>query len=51
MTPFAPMVMADLKDTFIRVPLWLMKERPQRIKSNNKVRQQVDPEPRKEPGQ
>ncbi len=51
MTPFAPMVMADLKDTFIRAPLWLMKERPQRIKSGNKVRQQVDPEPRKEPGQ
>ncbi|MDQ0113595.1 spore germination protein [Paenibacillus harenae] len=51
MTPFAPFVGPDLKDTFVRAPLWLMKERPQRIKSDNKVRQQVDPELRKEPGQ
>lgn len=51
MTPFAPLVGPDLKDTFIRAPLWMMRERPQRIKSDNKVRQQAEPELRKEPGQ
>lgn len=51
LTPFAPMIMKDMKDTFLRLPVWMMKERPQRIPSDNKVRQQLDPELREEPGQ
>lgn len=49
--PFAPLFLKDMKDTLVRAPLWLMRERPQRISDKNRIRQKADPEPRKEPSQ
>ncbi len=49
--PFAPLKIKDLKDTLVRAPLWLMRERPQKLAVQNPVREQIEPEPRKEPGQ
>ncbi|MBD2868350.1 spore germination protein [Paenibacillus arenilitoris] len=49
--PFAPLYFKDLKDTLVRAPLWLMRERPQKLAVNNPVREQIELEPRKEPGQ
>lgn len=51
LTPFAPFKLKDLKDTLVRAPLWLMRERPQLLPSKNKIRQQTEIEPRKEPKQ
>lgn len=36
--PFAPLVVKDLKDTFLRLPLKTMWKRPDITKTNNKVR-------------
>lgn len=47
--PFAPLFLKDMKDTLVRAPLWLMKERPQNLASNNSVREDMEIEPRKEP--
>ncbi|WP_082311061.1 spore germination protein [Paenibacillus sp. FJAT-27812] len=49
--PFAPMFPRDMKDTLIRAPLWKMRDRPQKLATENVVRQEVHPEHRKEPGQ
>jgi len=49
--PFAPMYLKDMKDTLVRAPLWLMRERPQKLDSNNSVRQDIETEQRKEPQQ
>lgn len=51
MKPFAPLYVKDLKDTLVRAPLWLMHERPQKLEAKDMVREQTDPEPRKEPSQ
>ncbi|WP_020615037.1 spore germination protein [Paenibacillus daejeonensis] len=39
MQPFAPFIWKDIKDTFIRVPVFLMKERPSSYGSPNRRRQ------------
>ncbi len=49
--PFGPLFAKDLKDTLVRAPLWMMKERPQRLADHNPVRQQIEHIPRKEPEQ
>ncbi|WP_169084499.1 spore germination protein [Paenibacillus sp. PL91] len=49
--PFAPMFTGDMKDTLVRAPLWKMRNRPQQLATNNVVRQETDPEHRKEPEQ
>ncbi|WP_139996910.1 spore germination protein [Paenibacillus paridis] len=49
--PFAPMFLKDMKDTLVRAPLWLMRERPQKLASGNRIRQSIETEPRKEPEQ
>ncbi|MBB3109593.1 spore germination protein KA [Paenibacillus phyllosphaerae] len=42
--PFAPFFWQDLKDTFMRVPLWRMHERPQVLGHRNPVRESTDPD-------
>ncbi|WP_224726766.1 spore germination protein [Paenibacillus vietnamensis] len=49
--PFAPSYFRDMKDTLVRAPMWLMRNRPERLASENKVRQNIVIEPRKEPEQ
>ncbi|MGO4547535.1 spore germination protein [Paenibacillus sp. 2TAB23] len=49
--PFAPFYLRDVKDTLVRAPLWLMRERPQNLGNQNIVRQDIEPELRKEPEQ
>lgn len=39
LAPFAPFEPADLKDTVIRAPLWLMRRRPVAFTRKNKVRE------------
>lgn len=38
LTPLTPVVWKDLKDTFIRVPLWMMKSRPVSVQPENAIR-------------
>ncbi|MCU6791817.1 spore germination protein [Paenibacillus sp. WQ 127069] len=38
LAPFTPLIWSDLKDTFIRLPLWLMRTRPASIGSGNRTR-------------
>ncbi|HET7579716.1 MAG TPA: spore germination protein [Bacillales bacterium] len=45
LTPFAPIVVSDLKDTFIRRPLWALKTRPQLINHQNVERQGPEQRP------
>jgi len=47
MAPLAPTVVKDLKDTFIRFPLWLMKSRPNSISSRNSKSQGLSTMPKK----
>lgn len=49
--PFAPMYLKDMKDTLVRAPLWMMRERPEKLASSNRVRQDIETEHRKEPQQ
>ncbi|QNK58300.1 spore germination protein [Paenibacillus sp. PAMC21692] len=49
--PFAPFNWKDFKDTLLRVPLWMMKERPQQIGDGDQVRDNSAAEPRREPSQ
>lgn len=46
MSPVAPMIPADQKDTLFRFPHWALKTRPRLINQNNTVREQ-NPLPRK----
>ncbi len=39
LSPLAPVSFSDLKDTFIRVPAWMMDKRPRQMASNNLQRQ------------
>ncbi len=39
LSPFAPLQLKDLKDTFIRFPLWGMRTRPRAIKPQDLQRQ------------
>lgn len=50
MSPFAPMIMADQKDTIFRLPHWAMFTRPRLISQNNLKRQQSPKEAEPEPG-
>lgn len=45
MTPLAPFVPNNLKDTIIRVPWWMMVTRPRLFAKNNYVRQNVNARP------
>ncbi|MHC1684793.1 MAG: spore germination protein [Clostridiaceae bacterium] len=47
LSPFAPLTGEDLKDTFIRAPLWKMKTRPKAIRAENVTRQQEEMKPEK----
>jgi spore germination protein KA len=38
MSPIAPVIDSDLKDTIVRVPWWKMKQRPRSIASYNYTR-------------
>lgn len=49
--PFAPLYLKDLRDTLVRAPLWMLRQRPQKLAEKNQVRQQIKLEPRKEPEQ
>ncbi|MHA6481379.1 spore germination protein [Paenibacillus sp. strain BS8-2] len=49
--PFGPFFWKDLKDTFVRAPLWRMKERPKGLALNNPQREDSPVQPRKEPSQ
>lgn len=46
--PIAPFFPRDMKDTFVRVPFWLMKRRPQLLATENNVREDLNIEPREE---
>ncbi|MCU6796619.1 spore germination protein [Paenibacillus sp. WQ 127069] len=41
LSPFVPLEISDLKDTFLRVPWWLMNKRPS-LSGANRTRQQAD---------
>ena len=43
LTPLAPLNYKDLKDTFIRAPLWLMITRPKGLLGRNENLQRLDP--------
>ncbi|MFD0710338.1 spore germination protein [Paenibacillus sp. GCM10027626] len=45
MSPMAPLVMEDIKDTLVRLPRWAMKTRPHFVGENNSVRERTS-EPR-----
>jgi spore germination protein KA len=45
LSPFTPLNFSDIKDTFVRVPLWAMKNRPQSISSLDPVRQASGQQP------
>lgn len=47
LAPLAPMIRSDLKDSVIRLPLWLMKLRPQSLKGSNAHRQGTSAMPNK----
>ncbi|HTG68324.1 MAG TPA: spore germination protein [Candidatus Udaeobacter sp.] len=49
--PLAPFSLKDMKDTFVRAPLWLMRERPEKMADNNKAREDIELGLRKEPEQ
>ncbi|MFC4777873.1 spore germination protein [Paenibacillus sp. GCM10023252] len=42
LTPFAPTILTNLKDTIIRVPMWQMKTRPKPMAEQNPVRGNMD---------
>ncbi|WP_136604928.1 spore germination protein [Paenibacillus dokdonensis] len=42
MAPYGPSILSDMKDTFIRVPMNLMKTRPKLLSKNNPVRFRKD---------
>ncbi|GIP27111.1 spore germination protein KA [Paenibacillus sp. J23TS9] len=42
MAPYGPSILSDMKDTFIRVPMNLMKTRPKMLSKNNPVRFRKD---------
>lgn len=41
LTPIAPNVLKDWRDTFIRAPFWMLKERPTQAKTPNKVKNKM----------
>ncbi|MDQ6420964.1 spore germination protein [Paenibacillus sp. LHD-117] len=49
--PFAPFYWKDFKDTLLRAPLWMMRERPQKLANQDQVREESAIEPRREPSQ
>lgn len=51
MTPMAPFILADQKDTLFRLPLWGLFSRPRLISQKNIIREQNSPTPKPEPRQ
>lgn len=49
MSPFAPFILADQKDTLVRLPLWGMFSRPRLISQKNAIREQNPSTPKPEP--
>jgi spore germination protein KA len=49
MAPFAPYIQDDIKDTIIRMPLWLMHKRPRPISRQNVIRQNKQTPPPAKP--
>ncbi|MFD0957861.1 spore germination protein [Paenibacillus chungangensis] len=49
--PFAPFNWRDMKDSLIRAPIWMFKQRPHQLAERNHTRQDSRPEPRDEPSQ
>ncbi|CAM4313603.1 hypothetical protein FHS16_000739 [Paenibacillus endophyticus] len=41
LTPIAPIHLKDWRDTFIRAPFWMLKERPSQSKTSNKVKNKM----------
>jgi spore germination protein len=41
LTPIAPNVIKDWRDTFIRAPFWMLKDRPTQTKTPNKVKNKM----------
>jgi spore germination protein KA len=52
LAPIAPLVLSDLKDSFIRLPLWMMTKRPKTVKPQDFERQNkgLMPSPNKRKG-
>lgn len=46
LSPLAPGSFRDLKDIFIRVPIWMMETRPRSMRTNDQVRQKSDLQPK-----
>lgn len=44
--PFAPFIPANLKDTFVRAPWWLFKQRPELMRGENAIRQGKNQRPK-----
>jgi len=44
LSPFAPFVLRDQKDTIFRAPMWAMKTRPKELKTKNVKRVDLEPE-------
>ncbi|CAH1222476.1 Spore germination protein A1 [Paenibacillus allorhizoplanae] len=44
-TPAAPMTLSDLKDVFVRIPIWAKTQRPQSTASSNPVREPAGQKP------
>ncbi|MFD0590607.1 spore germination protein [Paenibacillus sp. GCM10027627] len=49
--PFAPFYWRDMKDSMMRVPIWMMRRRPTRAAKGNNVRQSTNMSSREEPSQ
>lgn len=49
-SPIAPLVFSDLKDTFIRMPLWTLNKRPRSITGRDSERQGIELAPLPEHG-
>ncbi|MCX7921691.1 MAG: spore germination protein [Clostridia bacterium] len=49
LSPFTPMTLADWKDTFIRLPIWLLRKRPSFVKPTNinRIKKGLRPKPPK----
>ncbi len=45
-SPFSPMIIQDLKDTIVRLPIWAMLTRPRLISQKNIFRQNRPPRPK-----
>jgi spore germination protein KA len=49
LTPFAPFIVDDQKDSILRLPQWALFSRPRLISQKNIIRERNDPTPKPEP--